>query len=116
MIERRILERVMRLATWVCVVVLAILSLLPKEDMIRTGADGRFEHFIAYAGTMAVAAIGYGPRFGRWSIVLALIAYAGALELGQYFAHGRTPAVADFAAGAVGVLVASLGFAVLVRQ
>lgn len=116
MIDRSAVERAMRPATWVCVVALAILSLLPKEEMIRTGVDGRFEHVIAYAGTMAIGAVGYAPHHGVRAIALALIAYAGVLELAQTFAAGRGPAFTDFAAGSAGVLVAALGYAVLARR
>jgi hypothetical protein len=43
--------RVLRLPAWGCVVLLAVLSLLPAEEMVRTGVDGHLEHVIAYAGT-----------------------------------------------------------------
>jgi len=31
--------RVLRLSAWCCVVLLAVLSLLPAEEMVRTGVD-----------------------------------------------------------------------------
>ena len=43
--------RVLRLPAWGCVILLAVLSLLPAEEMVRTGVDGHLEHVIAYAGT-----------------------------------------------------------------
>ena len=101
--------RLVRLAAWATLPVLALLSLLPKDEMLRTGADGRLEHFVAYAGTTALFALGHGRRLGLARIAAALIAYAGILELGQNLSPGRSPAIVDFAAGAAGtVAVAAL--------
>lgn len=100
--------RLIRLAAWTTLPILVWLSLMPKEEMIRTGADGRIEHFVAYAGTMALFALGYGARVGIARIAVVLIAYAIVLELSQEFAPGRTPTVADFAAGALGTVVTAI--------
>lgn len=52
--------------TWVCVVLLAILSLLPAQDMVRSGFPGELEHFAAYFGSGAVAMAGiYAGVLGR---------------------------------------------------
>ena len=67
--------RSIRALTWFCVVLLAVLSLLPAQDMVRTGFPGRVEHIAAYAGSAAIAMAGYGasrgPRrcglFVRWA-------------------------------------------------
>ena len=98
----------LRFAAWACVAALAVLSLLPKEEMVRTGADGRFEHFVAYAGTMLVAGLGYGRQVALARIAVPLIAYAGVLEIGQNFSPGRIPSIVDFAAGAAGVCASAL--------
>lgn len=100
--------RLVQLGAWATLPVLALLSLLPKEEMVRTGADGRIEHVVAYAGTMALFALSHGARFGLARLAAALIAYAGLLELGQSFAPGRSPALADFAAGTSGTVIAAL--------
>ena len=70
---------VARVLTWGCVILLAVLSLwpgrgigflyvLPEFNSMRTGLPGRLEHFIAYAGSAAVAMAGleltrFGGRF-----------------------------------------------------
>jgi hypothetical protein len=41
----------LRVLTWGCVILLAILSLLPDQQMVRSGLPGRLEHFVAYAGS-----------------------------------------------------------------
>jgi len=102
------MPRLARPASWAAILLLALLSLLPKEEMIRTGAAGWLEHVVAYAGTMLLCAIAYAARRGILRPALALIAYAAALEFGQYFSLGRSPALADFAASASGVIVTAL--------
>jgi hypothetical protein len=42
------LSKELRVAAWACVVLLAVLSWLPADEMIRTGVDGRIEHVVAY--------------------------------------------------------------------
>src|SRR5262249_45343046 len=61
--------RLIRVLTWFCVVLLAVLSLLPAQDMVRTGFPGRVEHVVAYAGSAAIAMAGYGARRGAAQIV-----------------------------------------------
>jgi VanZ family protein len=41
-------------------------------------------------------------------LAVLLIAYAGVLEISQNFSPGRTPAILDFAAGALGVCASAL--------
>jgi len=99
------MRHLFRVLTWCSVVALAILSLLPAEEMVRTGFGHHIEHFSAYAGSAGIAMIGYGQRRrAPWIIVLGFWAYAGLLEYLQHFAPGRTPAFEDFAASALGAL------------
>ena len=76
-----------RVFTWCCVILLAVLSLLPGEalaalwllptmKMVRTVLPAPLEHFVAYAGLAAVAMAGYGPSRGGVRIIGALCAYA----------------------------------------
>jgi len=57
-----LLRTTLRVLTWVCVVVLAVLSLTPGEEIepLRTDLPGQVEHIIAYAGSGAIAMAGYG--------------------------------------------------------
>src|SRR5690348_18033105 len=75
-------EHLARIATWFCVALLTLLSLLPAAEMVRTGYNGDLEHFVAYAGTGAMAAIGF-RRVHAWRLAVALVIVAGLLELGQ---------------------------------
>jgi VanZ family protein len=101
--------------TWACVVLLAFLSLLPAQDMMRTGFPGQLEHFAAYAGSGAVAMAGYGLNRGGVRVVGCFWLFAGILEYLPHFSPGRHPALADFAASAAGALCGGVAVALLWR-
>jgi VanZ family protein len=103
----------LRVLTWCCVILLAVLSLLP---MVRTGLPGRLEHFVAYAGSAAIAMAGYGATRGGMQIIGGFWVYAAILEYLQHFSPGRHPAIADFAASALGALCGGLVIALLWRR
>jgi VanZ family protein len=105
-----------RVLTWCCVILLAVLSLLPAEEMVWTGLPGRVEHFVAYAASAAVAMAGYGASRGGLQIIGGFWVYAGILEYLQHFSPGRHPAIEDFAASALGALCGGLAIALLWRR
>ena len=96
--------RMLRWPAWCCVGLLAALSLLPAEEMARTGMDGRLEHAFAYTGTAFLFRISY-PEWGWKRPASGLVVYAAVLEVLQTFSPGRHPAVEDWLAGSVGVLI-----------
>jgi VanZ family protein len=100
----------LRIVTWCCVILLAVLSLLPAQQMVRTGLPGRLEHFVAYAGSAAIAMAGYGASRGNVQIIGAFWVYAGILEYLRHFSPGRHPAIGDFAASVLGALCGGLPF------
>jgi hypothetical protein len=59
----------LRVLTWCCIILLPVLSLLPAQHMVRTGFPGRLEHFVAYAGSAAIAIAGYGASLGSMQII-----------------------------------------------
>jgi VanZ family protein len=98
----------LRVLTWCCVILLAVLSLLPTQAMVRTGLPGQLEHFIAYAGSAAIAMAGYGASRGGMQIIGGFWLYAAILEYLQHFSPGRHPSIGDFAASALGALCGGL--------
>ena len=105
-----------RILTWFCVILLAVLSLLPAQDMVRTGIPGQLEHFVAYAGSGSIAIAGYGWRRGTVRITGLFWIYAGILEYLQHFSAGRHPSIVDFAASALGAFCGGVVGAFLVRR
>src|SRR5271169_6955243 len=106
----------LRVLTWCCLVLLAILSLLPAQQMVRTGLPGRLEHFVAYTGSAAIAMAGHGASRGSVQIIGGFWVYAGILEYLQHFSPGRHSAIEDFAASAFGALCGGLAIALLWRR
>jgi VanZ family protein len=96
------------------VILLALLSLLPAQDMMRTEIPGELEHFVAYAGSASIAVAGYGQRVAV-RIVGFFWIYAALLEYLQHFSPGRHPSIADFSASALGASFGGLAAAPLVR-
>src|SRR5215469_5696018 len=95
-------QKPIRVISWCSVVLLAVLSLVPAQDMVRTGMPGGVEHFVAYAGSASITVAGYGRQAAVRIIGLFWI-YAGVLEYLQHFSPGRHPSIADFAASGGGV-------------
>jgi len=98
-----------------CLVLLAILSWLPGEEMLRTGFNGRIEHVIAYLGTSAAVSLPYALRIGQFRLIGMLVCYAGVLELGQNFSPGRNASALDFLASSLGVVAGAVAFRVACR-
>ena len=105
-----------RVLTWSCICLLAILSLLPAEEMVRTGIPGELEHFMAYAASASIAIAAYGQSRGATRIIGFFWAYAGTLEWLQHFSPGRHPAVSDFAASALGALCGGVAAGLVTRR
>ena len=105
-----------RVLTWCCVFLLAVLSLMPAQDMVRTGLPGEFEHLVAYAGSAAIGMAGYGPNRGGVRVIGGFWVYAAVLEYLQHFSPGRHPSFLDFAASALGALCGGLAVALLWRR
>ena len=108
----------LRFVTWACVVLLAVLSLMPLEQIeaVRTDLPGQVEHIIAYAGSTAVAVASYGLNAGAARIIGCFSLYAATLEYLQNFSPGRNPALVDFAASALGALCGGVAVVLLWRR
>lgn len=96
--------RLARPVAWACVLLIAALSLIPREIEIRTGFAPSFEHAFAYACTAGAFALAY-PRKRWWIIAVALGAYSGVLEGLQAFSPGRHPGLDGAASSTVGALL-----------
>ena len=95
--------RALRIAGWLCVGMLVLLSWIPREWEARTGLPGLIEHAIAYCCTAAVFAFAYQDP-PRWRMIARFFALAAVLEVGQLWVPGRTAQVAGFAASSIGAI------------
>lgn len=94
---------------------IAALSLLPAEDMVRTGVSGYLEHVLAYACTAALFGLGHA-RFGMLRIGSLMVAYAGVLEILQVWSPGRHAELAGWAASSTGVILGLLALHVCLTR
>jgi len=108
------LKTASRILAWSCILAVAFLSLIPAEQMLRTGFNGRAEHVLAYAATGFVTGLAFAER-GLLRTILALLAYAGGLEYLQRFSPGRISSIEDFMFSGTGVLVGVGALALLAR-
>jgi VanZ family protein len=99
------MSRIVRAAALALLVLIAVLSLTPKDEMIRTGYDGHLEHIAAYAGATPVVIAGATGLLSPPVVAVGMSAYASAMELGQFLSPGRTPKVSDWLASSLGALV-----------
>jgi hypothetical protein len=114
----------LRVLTWCCVILLAVLSLLPGQwlaalsllplmMMLRTVLPAPLEHFVAYAGVAAIAMAGYGSGRIDVRIIGGLSVYAGILEYARDFSPGRHPSIGRFVGSVLGALCGGLAVALL---
>ena len=113
-----ILKTAMRFAAWACIMAIAVLSLIPSEQIaqsgLNSGLNGHVAHVLAYAGTAFLTATAYGER-GLYRVISVLFAYAGAMEFLQRFSPGRTSRFEDYMFSGAGVLV-GVGALVLLKK
>jgi VanZ family protein len=82
--------------------VIAVLSLVPGDARPHTDLPGRAEHFIAYAGTGLLFALGYYALRQRMLGLIGLAIASGAFEVLQNFVPGRSPSPLDALASTCG--------------
>ena len=123
----RLVMTSLRVLTWCCVILLAVLSLLPGQwlaalsllplmMMLRTVLPAAIEHFVAYAGVAAIAMAGYGSDRVDVRIIGGLSIYAGILEYARDFSPGRHPSIGRFVGSVLGALCGGLAVALLSRR
>lgn len=108
-----------RVGAAACLIALPLLSLLPADQIERTGAGKNLEHFIAYFGTGLLLTLGIADPRRRLLAALALVALAGTLEVAQSFTLTRSSELAQFLGGAsgasAGLLAGTMCRALLLR-
>ena len=105
------LRRATRWSGLACILIIVILSLLPANDMARTGAPKWIEHFAAYAGTSFLLALGLRRPTFMLAIPIGLAALSGAMEVLQQLSPGRTMHLIDFLASSAGALAGTVSAA-----
>ncbi|KCZ92882.1 VanZ family protein [Hyphomonas johnsonii] len=94
---------------------IAVLSLLPGDELPEVHLSDKVEHVIAYAVLATLVTLWLGPRrAGR--ALLVVMAYGVGMEVAQaLIGTGRTPSVLDAGADLVGAGI-GIGVAMLVDR
>jgi VanZ family protein len=102
----RTLVRPWRIAGWIGVALLVIVSLMPDPPTL-TALEGedKIGHVLAYAGLMLWFAQIHLARAARWRVALGLVALGVALEFAQGWTGERTFSYADMSADVLGVVL-----------
>jgi VanZ family protein len=112
-LDRSLLLSIARPLAWACVVAIAVLSLVPGDNRPHTGLPGWGEHFIAYAGTGFLFALGYRGLHQRILALIGLAIASGAFEILQSFVPGRSASALDALASTCGAAFGLLLGAIL---
>jgi VanZ family protein len=119
MIEADRVRRLAALASWLGLVVIAVLSLVPGDDRPHTFLPGPAEHVLAYALTGMALAIGYPQPRHRVFWFLGMSAAGALFEILQLWDPGRLPSLIDVAAcssgAALGLFFGAFFFRPVVR-
>lgn len=86
---------------WLLMLVIAVLSLVPATLRPETAVPHNLEHFAIFAATGFALGFGYGRR--PVLIMLALVGFAGAIEVAQILLPDRHARLADFLIDALAV-------------
>jgi len=99
-------EKVWGALAWSLAAAIVILTVVPPSFRPVSGLPHAFEHFAMFA--LCGGAFGLGYRFGVLLQGIALIAFAGAIELLQLIVPGRHARLSDFVVDAIASCVGML--------
>jgi VanZ family protein len=100
---RHFVPKAARIAGWVLIVVIAVLSFVPPELRPETSAPHHIEHFAIFCALGFVSSLGNSRR--PVFITIALVVFCGAVELAQLFIPGRHARLSDFIVDALAVAI-----------
>jgi hypothetical protein len=103
---------IFRCSAWFCVFLIAYLSLIPPDLMMRTPAPPGVEHAFAYGVTAGLLVLAH-PVQSIWLIIGGLSAYSGLMELLQTFTPGRHPGLDGMLWSSAGAAFGGLSAALL---
>ena len=94
------IQRISRIAAWLLVLAIVILSIVPAEDRPVTPLPHDLEHL----GIFILTGVAFGIGYGRYLFpAVAAIAFSGAIELIQLYIPDRHARLSDFIVDALGI-------------
>ena len=113
MLTRYNVQRFFKVTAWLLVLTIVLLSLGPPSSRPVTGAGNNVEHLLIFLTTGAAFGLGYARRY--WLLVIALVAFAAAIELAQILVPGRHARFTDFLTDGAAVSL-GIGFSYLLEK
>ena len=107
------MTRVFQAGGWLCLVAIAVLSLVAPSMRPVTFLPHNFEHVAIFALAGLAIGLGYPNRATQHAIAFTL--FAAAIELAQFYTPGRHPRVSDFVVDALGAC-AGVVFALMLTR
>jgi hypothetical protein len=95
-----------RVAAWIGILAILILSVVPAADRPVTGAGQSLEHLGAFAMFGGAFAVGY--RLSLMRLILLAVLFCAAIEMLQIPLPSRHARVSDFLVDAAGACLAAL--------
>jgi VanZ family protein len=105
--------RAVRVAAWLAVVALVVLTVVPPSMRPESGFPSAVEHFAGFFLAGLLNHLGY-PRRLSTSLVIA-VAFAAGIELLQFASPGRHPRFSDFVVDAVAACAGNVVGYLLIR-
>ena len=88
------MRRIFQAAAWLLALAIVVLSLSPPSMRPTTGGGHDFEHVLIFLLTGLAFGFGYPGR--GYVLVIALLAFAAAIEIAQNWVPGRHARASDF--------------------
>ncbi|WP_374545276.1 VanZ family protein [Rhodoblastus sp.] len=101
-------EQWMRVAGWIGLGLILIVSLVPGPERPHTGLSGQMEHTIAYLMTATAYSWSSSRLQERLAWLAFLSAVSGGLEVCQLVIPGRNGQVIDWAASSFGASIGTI--------
>ena len=92
-----------RIAAWLLIVAITVLSLVPPRLRPETGVPHNLEHFAIFAAAGLAFGFGYSRR--PTSVAIALLIFAVGIELAQTLVPGRHARLSDLIVDAFAMCV-----------
>ena len=102
-----------RISAWFLAAAIVVFSLVPADLRPVTDVPHALEHFVIFAATGIAFGFGYGRRY---SIAIALVTFAGVIEIAQLFVSGRHARLSDFIVDAFAACIGFLACYVVARK
>jgi VanZ family protein len=110
----------MKAASWLIVLGLVVVTIVPADERPMTGLQHEFEHFLAFMLASLTFGFAYSVSFSLRALLLSAIVFTLALELSQVLVPTRHARMEDFIIDAVtacvGIVVGYAGRRLIERR